>query len=223
MALVTATIYHPSPVEAKPAMYVNVHGRGFVVGHPEQDDPWCRTPAYTTRTAGRAPGDGWGIHCWHGTQVPADLIETGWGVDRILAERNTEIRRCAIGRMGWDQFAKAAGLKLVDPAPDPANPGRVSSPYDVPRKVLKLKVRVLVCANATREGGGTRRTFAELEFPVVNPRAGINNREFRSPLATHRWAWRRPKSPCQPRCRGSVGVVTGCSTVAGSVIGSGRG
>ena len=33
----------------------------------------------------------------------------------------------------------------------------------------------------------------------------------------------RPKSPCQPRCRGSVGVVTGCSTVAGSVIGSGRG
>ena len=23
-------------------MYVNVHGGGFVVGHPEQDDPWCR-------------------------------------------------------------------------------------------------------------------------------------------------------------------------------------
>jgi acetyl esterase len=25
-----------------PPVYVNVHGGGFVVGHPEQDDPWCR-------------------------------------------------------------------------------------------------------------------------------------------------------------------------------------
>ena len=39
---VTATIYHPDPGEKKPGVYVNVHGGGFVVGHPEQDDPWCR-------------------------------------------------------------------------------------------------------------------------------------------------------------------------------------
>ena len=40
---VGAAIYHP-PVEAgaRPAVYVNVHGGGFIVGHPEQDDPWCR-------------------------------------------------------------------------------------------------------------------------------------------------------------------------------------
>ncbi len=38
---VAATIYHPeSPTE--PGVYVNVHGGGFVVGHREQDDPWCR-------------------------------------------------------------------------------------------------------------------------------------------------------------------------------------
>ena len=85
--------------------------------------------------------------------------------------------------MGWDQFAKAAGLKLVDQAPDPANPGQVLSPYDVPRKVLNLKVRVLVCANATRERGGTRRTFAEMEFPVVNPRAGSTTGNSLSPLS----------------------------------------
>jgi acetyl esterase len=37
---VAATIYHP---QATPAgVYVNVHGGGFVVGHREQDDPWCR-------------------------------------------------------------------------------------------------------------------------------------------------------------------------------------
>lgn len=37
-----ATVYHPSRVATRPAVYVNVHGGGFVVGHPEQDDPWCR-------------------------------------------------------------------------------------------------------------------------------------------------------------------------------------
>jgi acetyl esterase len=37
-----ATVYRPEPTEAKPGVYVNVHGGGFVVGHREQDDPWCR-------------------------------------------------------------------------------------------------------------------------------------------------------------------------------------
>lgn len=39
---VAATVYHPPSGEEKPAVYVNVHGGGFVVGHREQDDPWCR-------------------------------------------------------------------------------------------------------------------------------------------------------------------------------------
>jgi hypothetical protein len=103
--------------------------------------------------------DGWGIHFWHGTRVPADLIETGWSAERILAERNAEIRRCAIERVGWDQFASAAGLRLLDEAPDPANPGRWLSLYDVPRKLLNQRMRVLLCANATRERDGTRRSF----------------------------------------------------------------
>lgn len=38
---ISATVYHP-PTAANPPVYVNVHGGGFVVGHPEQDDPWCR-------------------------------------------------------------------------------------------------------------------------------------------------------------------------------------
>ena len=40
---VIATIYHPPcEAEATPPVYLNVHGGGFVVGHPEDDDPWCR-------------------------------------------------------------------------------------------------------------------------------------------------------------------------------------
>lgn len=38
-----ATIYHPPHHPGPPpAVYVNVHGGGFVVDHREQDDPWCR-------------------------------------------------------------------------------------------------------------------------------------------------------------------------------------
>jgi len=39
-----ATIYYPPGEHHRQAaaVYVNVHGGGFVVGHREQDDPWCR-------------------------------------------------------------------------------------------------------------------------------------------------------------------------------------
>ena len=40
---VEATVYRPAePVDRIPGVYVNIHGGGFVVGHREQDDPWCR-------------------------------------------------------------------------------------------------------------------------------------------------------------------------------------
>jgi acetyl esterase len=39
---VAATIYRPHSRTTNPGVYVNVHGGGFVVGHREQDDPWCR-------------------------------------------------------------------------------------------------------------------------------------------------------------------------------------
>lgn len=40
---VEATVYRPAAPAARiPGVYVNIHGGGFVVGHREQDDPWCR-------------------------------------------------------------------------------------------------------------------------------------------------------------------------------------
>lgn len=39
---VACTIYRPADSGNRPAVYVNVHGGGFVLRHPEQDDPWCR-------------------------------------------------------------------------------------------------------------------------------------------------------------------------------------
>lgn len=46
-----ATVYHPPTSAGKPPVYVNVHGGGFVIGQPEQDDPWCR---YLAANAGVA-------------------------------------------------------------------------------------------------------------------------------------------------------------------------
>jgi acetyl esterase len=44
-----ATIYQPPTTDTNPPVDVNVHGGGFVIGHPEQDDPWCR---YLAASAG---------------------------------------------------------------------------------------------------------------------------------------------------------------------------
>lgn len=46
---VAATVYRPDPRVHRPPVYVNIHGGGFVVGHREQDDPWCR---YLAEAAG---------------------------------------------------------------------------------------------------------------------------------------------------------------------------
>ncbi|MET7998243.1 alpha/beta hydrolase [Amycolatopsis sp. NPDC005232] len=39
---VAATLYFPPSPAAVPGVYVNAHGGGFVVGHRQQDDAWCR-------------------------------------------------------------------------------------------------------------------------------------------------------------------------------------
>ncbi|WOF23210.1 alpha/beta hydrolase [Microbacterium betulae] len=40
---VGATLYLPAePASSPPALYVNFHGGGYVIRHPEQDDPLCR-------------------------------------------------------------------------------------------------------------------------------------------------------------------------------------
>lgn len=135
-------------------------------------------------------GDGWGIHAWHGTAVPRDLIENGWDTERIMAERNAEVRRCAIERVGWDRFITTAGFRLIDQAPDPANPGQVLRLYNVPRSVLGHRARILLCFNATPERSGTRRVYA-LPVPTA----------CRTALAAAAWSFDVPEQTYEQLAR----------------------
>lgn len=106
--------------------------------------------------------DGFGVYAWHGRQVPKDLIEEGWSIEKIMKEQNAEIRRCAIDRMGWDQFIAVAGLKLVAKSDDPGNAGQELFLYDLGEKLRNLydaPARILLCTNGTIERDGTRHRF----------------------------------------------------------------
>ena len=126
-----------------------------------------------------AYADGYPLYAWHGTRVPADLIESGWSTDRILKEPNAEVRRCAIERMGWDTFITEAGLEQVGPTmPDPGNPGKSLSLFDVPEAIYDSPVRVLLCTNGTPERDGTVHRFG-LTVPA----------DIKSPVAASAWTF----------------------------------
>jgi hypothetical protein len=106
--------------------------------------------------------DGTAVHSWHGTRVPADLIEgDGWDYERIMREPNSEIRRCAAERMGWPKFVDAGRLTLVDEAPDPGNAPHVLRLYDLPVRLYDEPVRLLLMTNGSPDRSGDLRQYGE--------------------------------------------------------------
>ncbi|GLY35022.1 hypothetical protein Amsp01_010460 [Amycolatopsis sp. NBRC 101858] len=108
--------------------------------------------------------DSWTVHAWHGTRVPSWVIDAP-SADRIMAERNVEVRRCAIERVGWPAFVAEAGLELLGRAGDPGNPGCELRLYD------GSATRLLLVVNGSVERDGTRRHYglrvpAELDHPL---------------------------------------------------------
>jgi hypothetical protein len=104
-----------------------------------------------------AYGDGFALHFWHGTRVPAWVIDDPTH-ERIAAERNVEVRRCAVERLGWQRFLDGADLALVGTAPDPGNHGHELRLYDQPAG-WGARQRLLVTVNGSVERDGTRRRY----------------------------------------------------------------
>ena len=102
--------------------------------------------------------DGWSLYFWHGTRVPAWVVEAPT-VEAIHAERNVEVRRCGIESLGWDAYLAQARLRLVDTADDPGNDGFELRLYDVPAEVWGTPARVLLATNGSPERDGTRRRY----------------------------------------------------------------
>ncbi|OBJ76014.1 alpha/beta hydrolase [Mycobacterium colombiense] len=139
---VSATVYHP-PAATNPPVYVNVHGGGFVVGHPEQDDPWCRylaanagvmviNPDYVLAPRHRFPAavyQTYDVVCWAaGPGRDWDGTRLCVGGQSAGGNLSTAAARLALENGGPDialQVLHYAPLDLVTPSRDkPSTLGR---------------------------------------------------------------------------------------------------
>jgi uncharacterized protein DUF6745 len=126
--------------------------RPLVMRTERVDDPHGPVRLHHATGPAVAFPDGWTVHAWHGTRVPSWVIDAP-AADRILVERNVEVRRCAIERVGWPAFVEGAGLKLLDRVGDPGNPGCELRLYD------GSTTRLLLVVNGSVERDGTRRHY----------------------------------------------------------------
>ncbi|WP_415972350.1 DUF6745 domain-containing protein [Rhodococcus sp. 077-4] len=102
-------------------------------------------------------GDGSAVHVLSGTVVPSWVIHDPT-VERITVERNVEVRRSAIERIGWDSYLDQAGLRLVDTDDDPGNPGCTLQLFATPAG-WGGEGRILLAVNGSRERDGERRRY----------------------------------------------------------------
>jgi len=106
--------------------------------------------------------DGWSLHFWHGTHVPAWVIENPT-IEQAMAERNTEIRRCAFESLGWDKVLEQINERPIDICPDPANPPHELRLYKLPDRInpYPQPVNLLLMTNGSPDRNGVLRQYAE--------------------------------------------------------------
>jgi hypothetical protein len=65
--------------------------------------------------------DGWGVHSWHGTTVPATWIEQGANLDPVvvLTHANVEQRRAGAEIVGWKNIIAKLKPRIIDKDHDP--------------------------------------------------------------------------------------------------------
>ena len=124
--------------------------------------------------------DGYALHAWHGTRVPPSLISGDWDLTRILREPNSEIRRCAIEKTGWDRLESQLGAPVAC-CPDPGNPGRTLALYDAPDGLYDTPVRLVLMTNGSPDRSGAQRRYGETVAAEIS-----------DPLTAQAWAYGIP-------------------------------
>ena len=105
--------------------------------------------------------DGWGVYSWHGTNVPAWVIENPT-VEKAMAERNTEIRRCALEAIGWGELEPHLG-DPIDVCADPGNAPHELKLYRLPDKLNSYgqPINLLLMTNGSPDRSGSLRRYGE--------------------------------------------------------------
>jgi hypothetical protein len=125
-----------------------------------------------TRAAIQWP-DGWGLHMWHGTGVPAEWIENRKTLDVRLALTHPQIeqRRAAAEIIGWQRVLAELPHRVVDADTDPTIGTLLS--VDLPDAPDSRFLKVLC---------GTKREFV---LPVP--------REMKTALEANSWTYDVPQ------------------------------
>ena len=92
-----------------------ISDRPELIRHDDQGRLHCEDgPAIVYR-------DGWVLHAWRGTVVPAEWIESPRSLAPSIALKweNIEQRRAACEILGWDKIIKSLKPKVINTNPDP--------------------------------------------------------------------------------------------------------
>jgi acetyl esterase len=126
---VNSTVHRPSEDHERPAIYVNFHGGGYVIGMPEQDDLYC---AFLAQTAGVvvvnvdyaiAPQARFPVAIEQGTDILNWLVEHaaehGWDATRIVlgGQSAGAAIATALARIARDAGSPAIALEVLNYPP----------------------------------------------------------------------------------------------------------
>ena len=108
--------------------------------------------------------DGWGVYAWHGVRVPERVIRAPHSLtgQDILDERNAEVRRVMIERVGYERFLALSGAREIH-----ADAAGVLYRIELPDDESVVLVRVV---NSTPEPDGSFRRYV-LRVPPQIERA----------------------------------------------------
>ena len=126
--------------------------------------------------------DGAELFFWHGTRVPAWVVMDPT-VEKVFAEQNQEIRRCAIEALGWDALVDR--MSLVDECDDPGNAPHRIGLYDLPDDLDLYDgtpVRVLLVTNGSPDRSGVLRRYGITVDGAEDSALAAAARSFRVPV-----------------------------------------